>query len=258
MAPDTEHDALVADLAALGSALPQPTPGPGLTVAVMARLPDGPTPTAPSRLRRPLRAVADAVARRRRRVAVVATALVLTLLTVPPVRAAVVDWFGFAGVIVRHGPAPGPSVAPPPPTAGTTTGLDQAKELLAFNPMVPAALGSPQGVEVSADRRLLSMSWTNQGAGVVRLDQFDGRLDYVFAKTATGAEYTSVDGSFALWFDRPHEVVVLNSDGTRRTETARLAGNTLIWERGETALRLEGDLSLARAIEIARSVAEVG
>ena len=36
-------------------------------------------------------------------------------------------------------------------------------------------------------------------------------------------------------------------DGTRRTESARLAGHTLIWQDGGTTLRLEGDLSLERA-----------
>jgi hypothetical protein len=48
---------------------------------------------------------------------------------------------------------------------------------------------------------------------------------------------------------------VLDADGTKRTETARLAGHTLIWEHGTTALRLEGDLTLDRAIQIAESAA---
>ena len=38
---------------------------------------------------------------------------------------------------------------------------------------VPEALGEPDGVEVSADRRMVSMSWTTDEAGVLRLDQFD-------------------------------------------------------------------------------------
>jgi hypothetical protein len=122
-----------------------------------------------------------------------------------------------------------------------------------FEPLLPAALGPPQGVEVSSDRRVLSMSWTDPDAGVIRLDQFDGRLDYTFAKTASGVQFTEVAGSFALWFERPHEVVVLAADGTPRTETARLAGHTLIWEQGEVTLRLEGDIGLQRATAIAGS-----
>lgn len=262
MASDTEYDELTADLAVLGRSLTAPAPGTGLAAAVMARLSDVPTPMSVSSQQQLGRRVADVFAGafkgafkgHRRRAAIVVTATLLALLGTPAVRAAVADWFGFAGVSVRLDPTPGPSVAPSPPTVDGTATLAEARKLVAFEPVVPAALGTPQGVEVSADRRLLSMSWTVQGAGAVRLDQFDGRLDYSFAKTAPGVEFTSVAGSSAIWFEKPHEVVVLNADGTRRTETARLAGHTLIWEYGGTALRLEGDFTRARAIEIASTV----
>ena len=254
MASDTAYDELAADLAALGRSLAQPAPGTGLTGAVMAHLSDAPTPLTASPQRRLMSRVGGALAGRRRRALIVVTAILLALLCTPPVRAAVADWFGFAGVSVHLAPTPGPSVASLPPTVDDTTALAKVRGLVAFEPVIPTELGSPQGVQVSADHRLLSMSWTVEGAGAVRLDQFDGRLDYAFAKTATGVEFTSVTGSSAMWFDKPHEVVVLNADGTRRTETARLAGHTLIWEHGQTALRLEGNLTLARAIEIAGSV----
>jgi hypothetical protein len=257
MTPDAEYDALAAELTALGRTLPEPAPSAGLAVVVMERLADAPPPPAASVSTRVLRRASEDLVRHRRRVAVAVTAVLLALLAAPPVRAAVADWFGFAGVSVRLEPTPGPSTASPPPTLGETTGLEEAGRLVAFTPVVPTELGSPDGVQVSADRRLLSMSWDVDGVGAVRLDQFDGRLDYTFAKTAPGVEFISVAGGFALWFDRPHEVVVLNRDGTRRTETARLAGNTLIWEHGDTALRLEGDLSRARAVDIASSVAAV-
>lgn len=255
MAPDTAYDELVADLATLGRALPRPAPGPHLTDAVMARLVDAPAPaTAASPLR--LRGwLLDAVTRRRRQAVVVMTALLVGLLAAPPVRAQVADWFGFAGVIVRDDPTPERSEPSPPPTVRATTTLEEAGSLVSFTPVVPAVLGAPDGVEVSGDRRVLSMSWTGTGDGTVRLDQFDGRVDYTFAKTSPGVRFTEVGSSAALWFEEPHEVVVLNADGTRRFETARLAGHTLIWEHGATALRLEADVSLERAIEIARSVA---
>jgi hypothetical protein len=255
--PDTDYDVLAQDLAALGRGLPDPVTDPELVDVVMRRLFDVPDPAIVNRSQQWLRRVAGAIARHRRRLATVCVALVLSSFAAPPVRAAVADWFSFAGVIVHNDPDHGPSAAPPPPTAGTNTALEKAKRLVTFAPVVPTALGSPQGVEVSADRRLLSMSWTSERDGAVRLDQFDGRLDYTFAKTARGVEFTSVAGSFALWFDKPHEVVVLNPDGTRRTETARLAGHTLIWEHGNTALRLEGNVSRARAIAIATSVRAV-
>lgn len=254
MASETAYDELAGDLAVLGRSITLTAPETDLTLAVMARLSDEPTPLTASRPQRVLRRVAGALAGRRRRAMVAVTAILLALLGTPPVRAAVADWFGFAGVSVHLAPTPGRSVASLPPTVEGTTALAKVRKLVAFEPVIPTALGSPQGVAVSADHRLLSMSWTDTDAGPVRLDQFDGRLDYAFAKTAPGVEFTTVAGSFAMWFDKPHEVIVLNADGTRRTETARLAGHTLIWEYGKTALRLEADITLARAIEIASSV----
>jgi len=192
----------------------------------------------------------------RRKVAVAAVALVVALVAVPPVRAAVVGWFGVGGVKVRLEPGGVPTASPSPPipvTAGGT--LRQAADAVAFPVFVPSALGPPGGVQVSADRRVVSMSWASPGAGVLRLDQFGGELDFVFAKTATGAQFISVGGDFALFFDAPHEVVVLDPDGTPRTTSARLAGHTLIWTASDTGwtARLEGQVSQQRAVEIAES-----
>ena len=259
MAVDTDHDALAAELVTLGRALPRPEPVAHLVRAVTARLVDAAPPATRTPLDRLRARAADTFSRRRRQAAVVVTAVLLALLAAPPVRAAVADWFAFAGIIVRDDPAPSgsPSLAPPPPSVAATTTLGEAKSLVAFDPVVPAALGPPQGVEVSADRRVLSMSWTDRADGVVRLDQFDGRLDFGFAKTARDVRFTEVAGSSALWFEQPHDIVVLNRDGTPRTETARRAGHTLVWEHGVTTLRLEGDIDLARAVEIAESVTPV-
>lgn len=257
MAVDTGHEALAAELVALGHGLPRPEPAPRLVTAVMARLAGAAPPATSTPLDRLRGWAADRIPRRRRQGAVVVTAVLLTLLAAPPVRAAVADWFSFAGIIVRHDPTPSGSRASPPPSVAATTTLGKARTLVAFTPVVPAALGPPQGVEVSADRRVLSMSWTGGDDGAVRVDQFDGRLDFAFAKTSRTVRFTEVGGSSALWFEEPHEVVVLNADGTRRFATARLAGHTLIWEHGITTVRLEADVSLARAIEIARSVAPV-
>lgn len=242
------RDVLVADLEELGRAVQPPDDGAVVTAAVMARVAALTTPsTAGLRLRRP-----------RHRLVLVVTAVLLALLVTPPVRATVADWFGFAGVVVRHDPSPLPSHAPPLPTAGTMMSLDQARRLVTFEVAVPADLGAPDGVEVSADHRVLSMTWTQSTTGTVRLDQFDGRLDYAFAKSAPGVEFTSVSGATALWFDRPHRVVLLGPDGSRRRQTARLGGQTLIWERGTTSLRLEGELSQPQAITIAESVPPAG
>jgi hypothetical protein len=55
-----------------------------------------------------------------------------------------------------------------------------------------------------------------------------------------------------LWVKGPHEVLYVRRDGTTDMAAARLTtGNTLIWETGRIALRLEGALDQERAIAIA-------
>lgn len=122
----------------------------------------------------------------------------LALLAAPPVRAEVAEWLGFAGVQVRLDPeSPSRSAAaPPPPRAPGDTPLVEASALVAFSPVVPALLGAPDGVEVSADRRILSMTWDTD-SGVVRIDQIDAGLDYAMAKTASDVTYTEVAGETA-------------------------------------------------------------
>jgi hypothetical protein len=154
---------------------------------------------------------------------------------------------------VERGPDLGDDAPPPPSLEGGLT-VAQAAAMVAFPVWVPAELGGPDAVEVSEDARIVSMEWSTED-GQVRLDQFDGRLDFTIAKTSPGVIYAAVGGVDALWFERPHEVVVLDEEGQRRTESARLAGHTLIWPAGDVTLRLEGDLSLDRAVEIGESAA---
>lgn len=260
MRADERDRVLAAELRQLGRELGVDHPDADLVDRVMARV--SAEPATPRR--RPFarvteygRRILDAVRARRRAFAAALAALLIGLALTPPVRAAVAEWFGFGGVVVREAPAPGPSTAPPPPGATSKLTLQQARDLIAFDPVVPSKLGPPDGVEVSRDRRVLSLSWTGGDDGPVRLDQFDGSLSPVMGKLAYGATTFTLAGTTYLWIERPHEVVVVDRDGRERTETARLAGSTLIWERGNTTLRLEADVSREGAVAIARSVRAV-
>ena len=51
----------------------------------------------------------------------------------------------------------------------------------------------------------------------------------------------------------PHEVMFVGPNGTV-VEPGYLAGTVLLWTRGKVTYRLEGNLSLASALELARSV----
>ena len=209
----------------------------GLEAAVLARIAQEPAASRPRRLGRWIGGLLLALLG----VGVVAT----------PVGASLLDWFGFHGVAVVEGRRT-PTEEPTVPAVPEGMSLDRAAERVGFTPLVPGELGAPDGVSVSADDRLVSLSW-GSGPDTVRLDQFEGTVDPLFWKTATDATFLSVEAGDALWLPRPHHVRVVAEDGSKRRLAPRLAAQTLVWVQGDLTLRLEGDQSLERAVEIADS-----
>ncbi|SEF18276.1 hypothetical protein [Jiangella alba] len=193
-----------------------------------------------------------------RRLAVVAVAVLVALGLTAPVRAAVGEWLGIGAVAVRPGPSQPSASAPQPAPAGLS--LDAAAERTGLTPVVPPVLGAPDGVEVSADDRVLSLSW-GSGPGTVRLDQVADPLSPVYLKTAvlgSTATTLTVAGRDAWWFGVPHDLVLLAPDGRERTESARVAGPTLVWVDDGVTFRLEGAGDRGRAVEIAASALGTG
>ena len=169
-----EPDDLDAELRALGRTLLVAPPADDLVEQVLARLPAEPLPArSPDRGR----------TRRRRVIAAIVALVIIGLGLTPPVRAAVVEWLRIGGVLVRtEPPVSGPSPTPsPPPTIGPQVTLAQAKGLVDFPVGVPAALGPPDRISVSTDRRIVAMDW-GSGADQLHLDQFDGELSWMFLK----------------------------------------------------------------------------
>ncbi|MEU4619322.1 hypothetical protein AB0G04_04975 [Actinoplanes sp. NPDC023801] len=196
---------------------------------------------------------------RRRRVrpllAALAAALAASIVLVAPARAAVVEVIGdllrVAGVEVRRD-------EPHRTLPATPSALPQASAPAAFPIGVPAELGEPEQVvgsdpDVSGRPRVVTLVYRG---GAVRLDEFDGRLDTTFFKTSPEARWVepwdSVTG--AAWVPGPHPVTYVGRDGRERTETARLAGPTLIWATASVTYRLEGIGTPEEAIAVARSV----
>ncbi|MGI5195343.1 hypothetical protein ACQEVY_17135 [Streptomyces sp. CA-288835] len=187
------------------------------------------------------------------------TVLVLT----PPVRAAVVDWFGFGGVGVRYEPS-GPH-ASPSPVPGCEQGLSVAgaARRAGFEPLLPRELGHPSAAQVSADRRVLSLCWDTGDGEVIRLDQFRATLSPLFWKSTTVPyEPVAVNGDSGLWFAEPHrlELALVDAGGHEYARTVRTAGPTLLWQHHgaqraeQRTLRLEGVESRERAVAVAESV----
>jgi hypothetical protein len=65
----------------------------------------------------------------------------------------------------------------------------------------------------------------------------------------------TVNGHPGYWIaGKPHVFFFTDTSGQFRNETLRLATNTLIFDNGGTVVRIEGDLTKAQALEIAKSL----
>ncbi|MFE6362093.1 hypothetical protein ACFVP3_19165 [Streptomyces sp. NPDC057806] len=233
-----------------------------------------PTPVAePAGARDRVRAVRRWARARRRSLTAALCGLLAVLVFTPPVRAAVLDWFGFGGVEVRHDPSARPSASAEVPRcegAGSVS-LAQAGRRAGFEPAVPDALGAPDAVTVTGEpqgRFLVSLCW-QEGGRTIRLDEFPDRLDTGFIKTVREQpQWLTLEGSSALepalWFARPHLLSfwLVGADGGPYARKERTAGPTLLWMHGTgtadddvLTLRLEGVASKERAVEIATSLA---
>jgi hypothetical protein len=229
---------LEAELRMLGRHLAVP-PAPDLTLAVRTRL------RAPAPRRTPVLRYA----------VVIVLVLLSALFAVPPVRAAVLDLVRIGGVEIHQGSGP---ALPSTPSLGDrpVRDLDEAQRATGIRVRPPALLGPPDEVRVVSGR-VVSLGYRPAAdRPAVRLDVFDGTLEPVFEKYLRFAEATEVDvAGVPGWFvPGPHEVVYIDPDGTRRTESARLAGPTLIWHRAGTTYRLEAALPRDRLATLARSV----
>ena len=241
-------------LRALGRSITVDPPADDLAKRVLARvLAERPGPFA--------RAWRWLVRSRRRLVAMIIAALIIALGLTPPVRATVLEWLRIGGVVIKTAPFPvtGTSPNPAPPRAsGSSMAVAEAQRLVDFPLGLPEELGTPARVGVSDDRRVVSMDW-GSGAGQIHLDQYGGELSWVFVKRYwEDVTPTMVGGRDAVWLAKSHPIVYVDRGGNERTEQARISGPSLVWQRtvgqSEVTLRLEGHMSLARALAIAESV----
>lgn len=186
-----------------------------------------------------------------------------TAFAVPASRNAILEWLGLRGVTVERVVSL-PSVPAVADLAlGNPVSLEGARRLVDFDVVVPEALGDPDEayVEETAPGGRVSLVYRGpDGAPVALLTEFRGNLapDLIgkLVGGGTRAETVAVTGGAPGIFlsGGPHVVFYRDASGEIRNETLRLAGNTLLWERGELLLRLESALPLEEALRVARSV----
>jgi hypothetical protein len=185
----------------------------------------------------------------RRPVAIALAVLVVAIgavLAVPPARTAILDWLGLRNVkIVRVDELP-----PTSPIGRLDLGRRVTLEEAPRWTVVPD--DEPDRVYVGDDT--VSLLWGTPDDVRLLLTEFRGQAFVEKLLTPdVQVERVSVNGRLGAWLEQPHAVMFKDPQGQVRDNRARLAGKTLLWQDGEVTLRLEGDLSKAEALRIARN-----
>ena len=175
------------------------------------------------------------------------------VLAVPPARTAILDWLGLEGVdIVRVDELPEvPAVGHL--DLGRSISLGQARRQAPWL-LVPSDEPDRAYVSSAIPGGKVSLLWGTPTSIRLLLTEFRGQtfIEKLITPDAD-VERVSVDGSPGVWLGEPHVLFYRNRNGQIRENTSRLAGKTLVWQRGDLTLRLEGALSKDEALRIARS-----
>ena len=209
---------------------------------------------------------------------VVTLVLIASLMLIPPVRAAVIEFIQIGIVrIFRSDPAPAPEETPgtrvpvtatPGPTlpaliplleeiAGETT-LGDAQRMVEYPillPAYPAELGEPDRVFVQdAEGFMTILVWIDpQQTDRVRMSlHIIPEGSWAIEKVSpTILRETEVNGQRAVWAVGPYPIRLFNGDLQFRR---MIDGQVLIWEGDGITYRLETDLPLEEALRVAESL----
>jgi hypothetical protein len=185
---------------------------------------------------------------------------VAAVMAVPQSRAAVLEFFGLRGVEIQR-----VEKLPPVPRQttldlGAAVSLEQAAARAGFDVVIPEELGDPDHVfyQDFPVGGMVSFVYGDTQEPRALFTQFRATVEDTIYKKAledTRIEPLSINGEPGFWLTgEPHVFYFVDAQGNFDDENIRLAGNVLLWERGQLTLRLEGKLSRAEAVEIARSV----
>jgi hypothetical protein len=198
----------------------------------------------------------------------VAVAVSMVLAFSPGTRRAVAGWLGLRGIHIER--------AVPPPTAvggeldlGAPVTLVEAERQTDFDVLLPRGFGLPHEVYLAENpkggrvdllyrpRRDLPPAAAS-GVGML-LTEFraDTRTEIISKRVGPDVrvEPVTVAGNNGVWLEGgTHTLTYTDDRGRSFEDRTRLAGNTLIWERGPLTLRLESGLSKEDAIRVAASM----
>lgn len=176
------------------------------------------------------------------------------------------------GVDIRRVPSPRPPASPegrPDLELGRRATLAEAGRRLGFAVPLPRVPGPPDEVFVGREPAGGRVTLTYEpGRGVpedpitgkgMLITMFRGQTERDFVAKELGPDTSlrqvTVRGVPGFWIEgEPHTVYYLDDRGQVFADSVRLAGNVLLWQRGELTLRLESRLSLTGALQVAESM----
>lgn len=185
--------------------------------------------------------------------------ILLVLGFVAPVREAVADWLGL-GVVRIERVHEIPTGLGEELDLGAPIDLDGTVPSVAKGLIWPVGLGPPDAafgregessyVWLPSDG-LPEVGSTSIGALLTRFESVDDASAEKAIGTGSSLEVVSIDGVRAFWIEgAPHSFVYLDEEGNPITETARVAGNTLLWVSASSTWRFESGLGLDGVVEL--------
>jgi hypothetical protein len=192
-----------------------------------------------------------------RRLAVVLVLVALALavavaFAVPPARSAILRFLHLRGVRIELTDRLPEIRTTAPLDLGVPVSLRDSARRAGFTPLTSSLLGRPDRVTWDGE-----MLWFTYGNVRLLVSQFRGtaRLDLVKKVVEPGTRITpvTVAGQPGYLLSGARHFLYVAPTDLIRDERVRLARDVLLWQHGTLTLRLEGDLTLVRALRIARS-----
>jgi hypothetical protein len=187
--------------------------------------------------------------------AVVVAALVAAF-AVPQARTTLLRWFHIRGATVeRVETLPAAQERSQAGGLGRRQALGEAERRVGFKLLLPPLSGKPPVYVLDG---VLATVLLRIGDRPVLLSEY-GAKSYSLLKKSVGeaavVEPVRVQGEPGLWVQGPpHTLTYFNANGEFQQRTVKITGNVLLWTHGPVTLRLEGRISRAQALRIARKL----
>lgn len=194
-------------------------------------------------------------------VAAVAAVIVAVALALPAPRRALAGLFGLGGVEVTFvSELPQVATASEPP--GDVVSLERARDEVGFEILLPQGYGEPESVHLDATipGGLITMTFQAgpDGYGLV-ITEMLGSVHVPILRKVVGPDVTvapvDVGGDEGYWIEgQPHQLAVLDTQRRDRVDLPRLVGNTLLFVRDGTTIRIESGAGLPAALDVAAAL----